>query len=186
MHFWGQSSSCQSASYLSLCILSIRNLVSLALTFLKNKNNDVPCLPCLSISEAWRTMMPRWKRRNYLASDVEAGPASPVTSGAHLLLAIDAADDRPGPLRLGELPLDLGLFSNARTEITWWFFLKKWSEPALFFVYFQSFSNKQYFFATNQCEKRSKCPSSKQHRDSNPQPYVHESSPITTRPVLSR
>ena len=62
--------------------------------------------------------MPRWKRRNYLASDVEAGPASPVTSGAHLLLAIDAADDRPGPLRLGELPLDLGLFSNARTEIT--------------------------------------------------------------------
>ena len=145
MHFWGQSSSCQSASYFSLCILSIRNLVSLALTFLKNKNNDVPCLPCLSISEAWRTMMPRWKRRNYLASDVEAGPASPVTSGAHLLLAIDAADDRPGPLRLGELPLDLGLFSNARTEITWWFFWKNDPNPASFSFTFSLFQTNSIF-----------------------------------------
>ena len=42
------------------------------------------------------------------------------------------------------------------------------------------FSNKQYHFTTNQCEKMSNCPSSIRCWDSNPQPLKQELSPITT------
>ena len=52
--------------------------------------------------------------------------------------------------------------------------------PGLFL--FSVFSNKQYNFTTNICEK---CPSSIRCRDSNPRPSEHESLPITTRPGLS-
>ena len=34
-------------------------------------------------------------------------------------------------------------------------FLEKMANPGLFFVYFRSFSNKQYNFTTNQCEQMS-------------------------------
>ena len=47
------------------------------------------------------------------------------------------------------------------------------------FRLFLVFSKKQYNFYNN-----SMCPSSIWHRDSNPQPFEHESSPITTRPGL--
>ena len=60
----------------------------------------------------------------------------------------------------------------------------KWANPGLFFVYFWSFQANNTMFTTNQCEKLSKCPSSIQCQDSNPQPYKYESSPITTRPGL--
>ena len=40
------------------------------------------------------------------------------------------------------------------------------------------FPNKQYNFLTNKCEK---CPSGFRCWDTNPQPLVHESSPVTTR-----
>ena len=43
-------------------------------------------------------------------------------------------------------------------------FLKKWAYPDLFFVYFRSFSNKQY---NRSMRKMSKCPSSIQCWDSN-------------------
>ena len=46
------------------------------------------------------------------------------------------------------------------------------------------FSNKQYNFTTNQCEKMSKFTSSIRRRDSNPQPLERESPLITTRPGL--
>ena len=49
------------------------------------------------------------------------------------------------------------------------------------FVYFLSFQTNNTIFTANQCEK---CPSSIQRRDSNPQPFEHETSPITTRPGL--
>ena len=64
--------------------------------------------------------------------------------------------------------------------------LKNGPTPAPFLIYFWSFSNKQYNFKTNQCEKIS-CPSSIQRSDSNPQPFKHESSPKTTSlcPVFS-
>ena len=51
----------------------------------------------------------------------------------------------------------------------------------LFFVYFRSFQTNNTTFTTNQCEK---CPSSIWSWDLNPQPFIHESSPITTRPGL--
>ena len=53
--------------------------------------------------------------------------------------------------------------------------------PAYFFIYFRSFLTNNTIFTTNQCEKMSKCTSSIWHRDLNPQPFEHESSPITTR-----
>ena len=64
--------------------------------------------------------------------------------------------------------------------------LKNGPTPAPFLIYFWSFSNKQYNFKTNQCEKIS-CPSRIQRSDSNPQPFKHESSPKTTSlcPVFS-
>ena len=60
-------------------------------------------------------------------------------------------------------------------------FFKKWANR---FVYFRSFQTTNTIFTTNQCEKMLKCPSSIWRRDSNPRPYVNESSPITTRPGL--
>ena len=59
-------------------------------------------------------------------------------------------------------------------------FLKKWATRP-FFVYFRLFKQTLQNFTSNICEK---CPSSIQYRDLNPQPSVHESSPITTRPGL--
>ena len=55
--------------------------------------------------------------------------------------------------------------------------VKKWTNPGLFFVYFRSFQSNNTFLTTNQCDK---CPSSIRHRDSNPQPFKRELSPITT------
>ena len=52
------------------------------------------------------------------------------------------------------------------------------------FCLFLVFSNKQYNFYNKSMWKMSKSPSSIWHRDSKPQPYKHESSPITTRPGL--
>ena len=57
----------------------------------------------------------------------------------------------------------------------------KCANPGLFFIYFWSFQTNNIIFTTNQCEK---CPPSIWHRDSNPQPHVHQSSPITTRQGL--
>ena len=62
-------------------------------------------------------------------------------------------------------------------------FLKKWANPGLFFIYFRSFQTNNTIFTANQCEKMS-CPSSIRCQDSNPQPFEHESPPITTRPGL--
>ena len=59
------------------------------------------------------------------------------------------------------------------------FFILNGPIPASFCL-FSVFSNKQYNFTTNPCEKMP-CPSRKRHRDSNPRPLKHESSPITTR-----
>ena len=61
------------------------------------------------------------------------------------------------------------------------FFKKKWANPGLFFVYFRSFQTNNTIFTTNQCEKISiqyTVPGL------NPQPLIHESSSITTRPGL--
>ena len=63
-------------------------------------------------------------------------------------------------------------------------FFKKWANPGLFFFDFWSFQANNTIFTTNQCEKLS-CPSSIQHRDSNPRPLECESPPITTNPGLS-
>ena len=58
-------------------------------------------------------------------------------------------------------------------------------QPRPFFRLFSVFSNKLYTFYSKSMWKMSKCPSSVwQCMDSNPQPYKHESSPITTRPGL--
>ena len=56
-------------------------------------------------------------------------------------------------------------------------------QPRSLFHLFSAFSNKQYNFKTNQCEKMS-CPSSIRCQDSNPRPLDHESSLIITRPAL--
>ena len=62
------------------------------------------------------------------------------------------------------------------------FFLKKWANPGLFFVYFQSFqTNIITIFTTNICEK---CPSSIWCQNLNPCPSECESLPITNRPGL--
>ena len=62
------------------------------------------------------------------------------------------------------------------------FFLKKWANPGLFFVYFRSFSNKHYKFLQQIFVK--KYPSSIRCPDSNPRPLECESPSITTRPGL--
>ena len=55
------------------------------------------------------------------------------------------------------------------------------SHPRPLFRLFSVFSNKQYIFSANQCEK---CPSSLQCQDLNLQPLEHESTPVTSRPEL--
>ena len=54
-------------------------------------------------------------------------------------------------------------------------------QPLPLFAYFRSFLNKQYNSTTNKCEK---CQSSIRRWDSNPRPFEHKSSPITTIPGL--
>ena len=68
--------------------------------------------------------------------------------------------------------------NQIKQEIAWSLF---WDNPALFFVYFQSFQANNTIFTTNLCEKMPKCPSSIRCRHSNPRPFEHELSPITTR-----
>ena len=60
-----------------------------------------------------------------------------------------------------------------------WFFLKKWANPGLFYIYFRLFKHTLHFL---QQIKVKKCPSRIQCRDSNSWPLEHESPPITTRP----
>ena len=62
--------------------------------------------------------------------------------------------------------------------------LKKWPTPVSFsFIFIFSKQNNSLFTAKH-CEKMS-CPSSIRHRDLNPWPLEHESSPITTRSGFS-
>ena len=60
-------------------------------------------------------------------------------------------------------------------------YLKKWANPGLLFVYYQSLQTNITIFTTNLCEK---CSSNIRCRDSNPWPLECESLPITTRPGL--
>ena len=62
------------------------------------------------------------------------------------------------------------------------FFYKKWANPGLFFLYLLVFFKQTLLFLQQINVK--KCPSSKWHRDLNPRPLEHESSPMTTRPEL--
>ena len=68
-------------------------------------------------------------------------------------------------------------------SLSHFFSSKKWAKPGLFFVYFWSFSNKQYNFYNKSMWKMS-CPSSIRRWDSNQRPLERESHPITTRPGL--
>ena len=61
--------------------------------------------------------------------------------------------------------------------------INKMAQPRPLFRLFSVFSNK-YNFNNKSMWKRSKCTSSIWPRDSNPQPFEHESSPKTTRPRL--
>ena len=61
-------------------------------------------------------------------------------------------------------------------------FYKKWANPGLFFLYLLVFFKQTLLFLQQINVK--KCPSSKWHRDLNPRPLEHESSPMTTRPEL--
>ena len=63
-----------------------------------------------------------------------------------------------------------------------YFFLKNWANSGLFFVLFSVFFKQTLQFLQQINVK--KCPSSIRRRDSNPRPFEHESSPITTRPGL--
>ena len=56
-------------------------------------------------------------------------------------------------------------------------------QPRPLFVYVRSFSTKQYNFYNESMRKMS-CTTSIWCWDLNPQPLIHESSPITTRPGL--
>ena len=57
-------------------------------------------------------------------------------------------------------------------------------QPQPLFLLFLVLSCKQDIFYSKSMWKMSKCPSNIWRRDSNPQPFKHESSPITTRPGL--
>ena len=61
------------------------------------------------------------------------------------------------------------------------FFVKNGPTQASFLFIFGLLKRTIQFFTTNQCEK---CPSSIRRRNSNPRPFEHESSPITTIPGL--
>ena len=60
-------------------------------------------------------------------------------------------------------------------------FLKKWANPSLIFVYFCLFKQTLKFLQQINVKK---CPSSIRHWDSNSQPSINESLPLTTRPGL--
>ena len=62
------------------------------------------------------------------------------------------------------------------------FFLKIGPTPASFLFLFSVFFKQTLQFLQQINVK--KCPSSIRRRDSNPRPFEHESSPITTRPGL--
>ena len=66
----------------------------------------------------------------------------------------------------------------------WFNLLKNGPTPASFSFIFGLFRTNNTIFTINQCENMSKSPSSIQRQDSNPQPFEHELSPITTRPGL--
>ena len=55
------------------------------------------------------------------------------------------------------------------------------TNPGLFFVYFRLFKQTLQFLQQMNVKK---CPSSIRRWDLNPQPFEHESPPITTRPGL--
>ena len=61
-------------------------------------------------------------------------------------------------------------------------FFLNWANSGLFFVLFSVFFKQTLQFLQQINVK--KCPSSLRRRDSNPRPFEHESSPITTRPGL--
>ena len=61
------------------------------------------------------------------------------------------------------------------------FFLIKWANPGLFFVYFRSFQTNITILQQIYVKK---CPFSIRCCNSNPRPSEHESLPITTRPGL--
>ena len=70
------------------------------------------------------------------------------------------------------------VFSRTRVStITQYFSLKNGPNPASFSFLFSVFSNKQI--------NVNKCPSCIRCWDSNPQPFEHELSPVTTRPGLN-
>ena len=60
-------------------------------------------------------------------------------------------------------------------------FLKKWTNPSHFYFIFGLFKQTIQFLQQINVKK---CPSSIWCQDSNPRPFTHESSPITTRPGL--
>ena len=85
------------------------------------------------------------------------------------------------------LKMTLKLSKRLRIILTRKYFVhisNKWANTGLFFVYFRSFQTYNTIFTTKQYEKMSKGQSSIWRRDWNPQPFEHESSPITTRPGL--
>ena len=61
-------------------------------------------------------------------------------------------------------------------------FFQKWANPGLFLIYFRLFKHTLQFLQQINVKK---CPSSMRCRYSNSQPLVHESPPITTRPVFN-
>ena len=63
------------------------------------------------------------------------------------------------------------------------FYVKNGPTPASFRL-FSVFSNKHQYNFYNKLNWKNVNPSSIRHRDSNPRPFKHESSPITTRPGL--
>ena len=71
-------------------------------------------------------------------------------------------------------------FERQESEVR--LFYKKWANPGLFFLYLLVFFKQTLLFLQQINVK--KCPSSKWHRDLNPRPLEHESSPMTTRPEL--
>ena len=77
-----------------------------------------------------------------------------------------------------------GLWRNFQFDLSDVFF-KKWVNPGLFLFIFSLFKQTiPIIFTTNQRDKMSTYLSTRWHQDSNPWPYEHESSHITTRPGL--
>ena len=75
------------------------------------------------------------------------------------------------------------VFDDANKSIEKVAHVKKWTPSRPLFRLLSVFSNKENNFYNKSMWKRS-CPSSIRRRDSNPQPFKHELSPITTKPWL--